>query len=290
MSTIGINKLLFLSYANMGILKDFLPGIIGGILNTYAGHPFDTVRVRMQNINNRHNGFMDCFRKTYKHEGIRGIYKGATVSTLGLMAENSIVFAVNENLKKRLHNVNGKQSLQLHQDMVFGSLSGLAASITSCPFEAVKCNMQVSEKKHSWSDILKNDRSKMYNGFGATCFRTIPYYLFFFPIYTRCIDLMSSITKRSKAKQNIIDYSIAGGLSGATTWGIVYPMDVIKCNQQLNRDKTSIVSMAKLLYKNKGFKGFYSGFTPTILRSFPANAGLIFGIEATNSILNSKNS
>ena len=273
----------------MGILNDFLPGIIGGILNTYTGHPFDTIRVRMQNINGGYNGSIDCLKKTLRHEGISGIYKGSVVSTCGLMAENSIVFAVNENLKKRLHNVNGKQSLHLHQDMVLGSVSGFAASIISCPFESIKCRMQVSEKKQTFGDIFKkNDMSKLYNGFSATCFRTVPYYLFFFPIYTRTIDLISSITKKPKSKLNILDYSIAGGLSGACTWSIVYPMDVIKCNQQLNREKVSITSMAKILYANKGFRGFYSGFTPTILRSFPANAGLICGVEATNSFLTSK--
>lgn len=265
----------------MGILNDFLPGIIGGIMNTYAGHPFDTVRVRMQNINCGYNGSMDCLKKTYKKEGICGIYKGSLVSTCGLMAENSIVFAVNEKLKRNLHNVNGKQSLYLHQDMILGSASGFAASIVSCPFESIKCNLQVSEKKKSLNETFKN--KNLFNGFAATCFRTIPYYLFFFPIYTRTIDLMSWI--KPKSKQNIIDYSIAGGLGGAFTWGIVYPMDVIKCNQQLSDKKISIVSMAKLLYKNKGL---YSGFTPTILRSFPANAGLIFGIETTKSILESK--
>lgn len=274
----------------MGVLNDLLPGTIGGILNTYAGHPFDTIKVRMQNVNSGYSGSMDCLKKTFKYEGVRGIYKGSIISTYGLMAENSIVFAVNENLKKKLHNTNGKQSLYLHQDMIIGSISGFAASITSCPFESLKCKMQVSEKKQTLSGLITKNTSvyNLYNGFTATCFRTIPYYLFFFPIYTRTIDLISSISKRSKSKQNIFDYSIAGGLSGAVTWSIVYPMDVIKCNQQLNDKKISITSMIKWLYRTKGVRGFYSGFAPTILRSFPANTGLIFGVEATNSILSMK--
>jgi solute carrier family 25 (mitochondrial carnitine/acylcarnitine transporter), member 20/29 len=59
-------------------------------------------------------------------------------------------------------------------------------------------------------------------------------------------------------------------------------MDVIKCNQQLSDKNLSISSMAKILYKNKGLRGFYPGLVPTILRSFPANTGLIFGVEALN--------
>jgi hypothetical protein len=123
------------------------------------------------------------------------------------MAENSIVFAVNENLKKRFHGTHGKQSLDLHHDMILGSVSGFAASITSCPFESIKCNAQVqvqaqaSERRprRPFNDIFKRPNLSslisLYNGFTATCFRTIPYYLFFFPIYTRIIDYSSLITQ-----------------------------------------------------------------------------------------------
>ena len=48
------------------------------------------------------------------------------------------------------------------------------------------------------------------------------------------------------------------------------------------------MNMAKLLYTTKGFKSFYSGFYPTVLRAFPANASLLFGVELANKILDKK--
>ena len=35
---------------NNKVIKDMMPGLIGGIFNTYIGQPFDTVRVKMQDV------------------------------------------------------------------------------------------------------------------------------------------------------------------------------------------------------------------------------------------------
>ena len=96
------------------------------------------------------------------------------------------------------------------------------------------------------------------------------------------------MSNRHIKNQSIMNLSIAGGLSGATTWACVYPMDVIKCNQQIHKTKINIVQMIKTIYLKRGILGFYAGFYPTIIRAFPANTALVFGVEATNSLL-SKN-
>ena len=268
----------------MNSFNDYVPGATGAILNTYIGHPFDTIRVRMQDVNNIYSSSFDCLKKTYRYEGISGIYKGSISSLLAIMIENSIVFATNDILKRHLNNVNGKTSTTLHNDIMIGGISGLCATIGSCPFETIKCNMQINKKYCSIFDIHKEYKiTGLYNGFTASCFRNIPYYFLFFPFYTRYIDIISTISR--KKSLNILEYSLAGGLSASTSWSIIYPLDVIKCNQQLQSKKTTIRSMAMKLYRAKGIKGLYAGFLPTILRSFPANFALLFGIELSNKWL-----
>ena len=58
--------------------KDILAGTVGGIAIVFVGHPFDTVKVRLQTqstISHVYSGPLDCVRKTAKWEGIRGFYK-----------------------------------------------------------------------------------------------------------------------------------------------------------------------------------------------------------------------
>jgi len=59
--------------------KNVLSGTVGGIAVCLVGHPFDTLKVRLQiqAINNPiYSGLVDCFLKTLKWEGISGLYRG----------------------------------------------------------------------------------------------------------------------------------------------------------------------------------------------------------------------
>ena len=51
---------------------DIFAGTIAGINVTLVGHPFDTLKVRLQTqpqINPIYNGLIDCFKKTIKWGG-----------------------------------------------------------------------------------------------------------------------------------------------------------------------------------------------------------------------------
>jgi len=259
-------------------IKDFIPGTIGSIFNVYIGHPFDTIKVRMQDINSLYNSPMNCLYNTIKNEGIKGLYKGSTYSLYATMAENSVVFGINGYLKKYVYE---KKSLSFGQEMVIGSLSGLGGTIVSCPFETIKCNIQVNSGQTFYDICNKNKISRLYRGFYATCFRNIPFYIFFFPFYTKIKD---NIMKYVNG-YNISVSAFSGGLGSAITWCIVYPLDVIKCNQQISEQNNSILQTTKRLWKINGIRSFYVGFIPTFVRSFPANAGLLMGVEITNNIL-----
>ena len=60
-------------------IKNSLSGTLGGVALCVVGHPFDTLKVRLQtqHSNNKiYNGVWDCFIKTLKWEGVRGLYNG----------------------------------------------------------------------------------------------------------------------------------------------------------------------------------------------------------------------
>lgn len=53
-------------------------GTCGGISVTLVGHPFDTLKVRLQTqptTNPIYSGVMDCLKKTVQWEGLQGLYK-----------------------------------------------------------------------------------------------------------------------------------------------------------------------------------------------------------------------
>lgn len=76
--------------------KWFISGAVSGMSNTLAGHPFDTLKVRLQTegMHGRFNGVIDCFRKTVQTEGWKGLYKGMSPPFFGMGIINMCKFFV----------------------------------------------------------------------------------------------------------------------------------------------------------------------------------------------------
>lgn len=78
-------------HASPSNYKGFVAGVFSGIAKLTVGHPFDTIKVRMQTSQNaQFNGPLDCVMKTVRNEGFAGLYKGATPPLVGWMFMDSL--------------------------------------------------------------------------------------------------------------------------------------------------------------------------------------------------------
>ena len=87
-------------------------------------------------------------------------------------------------------------------------------------------------------------------------------------------SLTPSLARRSSV--------VAGGISGALTWAIVYPVDIIKSIIQtipLNtpRERRTTLYVAKDIIKRHGRMYLFHGLGVTVLRALPVN-GMIFPV------------
>ena len=76
----------------------------------------------------------------------------------------------------------------------------------------------------------------------------------------------------------------AGGLSACFGfWTTAYPSDVVKqvvlTNDKYGSDFKSWRMAVRDIYTQRGINGFFKGFVPSILRSFPANAAALAAFE-----------
>lgn len=82
-----IHKLKLLSYVEyyqMGdVAKDLTSGTVGGAAQLICGHPFDTIKVKLQSQPAslpgqlpKYSGAMDAVKQTVSAEGAKGLYKG----------------------------------------------------------------------------------------------------------------------------------------------------------------------------------------------------------------------
>lgn len=68
-------------------------------------------------------------------------------------------------------------------------------------------------------------------------------------------------------------------------WVVIFPIDLIKTNVQVQKRDEGIIQLAKLTYREQGFLGMYRGLTPTVVRTFPATGVLFMVYEILSNAL-----
>ncbi|GAV85393.1 Mito_carr domain-containing protein/EF_hand_3 domain-containing protein/EF_hand_5 domain-containing protein [Cephalotus follicularis] len=101
-----LSKKYILNNNEPGPLVQLGCGTVSGALGATCVYPLQLVRTRMQaqrsDTDAAYKGMSDVFRRTYQHEGLRGLYKGIFPNMLKVVPSASITYLVYEAMKKRL--------------------------------------------------------------------------------------------------------------------------------------------------------------------------------------------
>jgi solute carrier family 25 (mitochondrial carnitine/acylcarnitine transporter), member 20/29 len=293
--------------------KGFVAGVASGIAKCTVGHPFDTIKVRLQTSEHaRFSGPLDCCLQTIRKEGVRGFYKGMTPPLIGWMASDSVMLgSLTWYRKLLLNNVFAnpafrpgvsseelaKQKLPSFGHGIAGVGAGLTVSFIAAPVENVKARLQIqyaankSQRFYSGPiDCLRrivrsHGIGGLYHGLFATClFRS--FFFFWWGSYDVFTRYLQNNTAMSAPAINFW----AGGISAQVFWLTSYPSDVVK--QRIMTDPLggslgdgqrryrNWRAAATRVYKDMGWKGYWRGFVPCFLRAFPANAMALVAFEA----------
>ncbi|XP_066526822.1 cAMP-dependent protein kinase type II-alpha regulatory subunit-like isoform X2 [Hoplias malabaricus] len=130
-------------------LKNFFAGGFGGVCLVFAGHPLDTIKVRLQTQPKPgpgqspfYAGTFDCFKKTLAKEGVRGLYKGMAAPIIGVTPMFAVCF-FGFGLGKKLQQKHPEDILSYPQLFAAGMLSGVFTTAIMAPGERIKCLLQI---------------------------------------------------------------------------------------------------------------------------------------------------
>jgi len=276
---------------------------MGGVAQVFAGHPLDTVKVRLQTQQvipgqaPQFNGMVDCFSKTFKNEGIRGLYKGATSPLAGAMAHNAGLFFFYGQSKKIVASSKSKSVSDLtpYDCLISGAMTGLGVNAIECPVDLLKCKLQAQIGEGQYKGVwdcckqLVHTRgvSGIYQGLTSTIMRNVPC----FGSYFYAFELVKQKLTKKDEKTTLLTAFLAGGAAGFGFWGLWYPLDIIKTRMQTDETipekrkyKNTLDCIQKTL-KNEGYKAFWKGYVPSIVRAIPINASIFLAVNATKKIL-----
>lgn len=265
-------------------ITGFLAGTLSGVTKLVIGHPFDTLKVRLQVNGDRfNNSAINCLKSTIRKEGFKGLYKGGTPPLFGWALMDSVMLGSLSNYRRLLA---PDGNLALWQHTLAGLGAGLTVSFVATPIEHVKARLQIQYDAATRTylgpvdAIVKLVKSRdLYKGLTSTMIQR-SWFSVFWASYAIATDKMKNTSLSPGTKS-----FLAGGTAASTYWIFAFPFDVVKqriMTDSLTRPKyTGWWDCFRSIMAKDGLRGYYRGFAPCFLRSFPTNASAVLVFDTT---------
>ena len=271
--------------------RDGLAGVFGGLAAVYSTQPLDTTKVKMQTFPNEYRSVFATLSKTFKQEGIRGLYAGSIPAVLANVGESGVAFLAYGRISSGVQYLTGSKShqeLSLLSQAACGAGAGACASFILTPTELVKCRLQtqhitgkaaagVPTKPFAMFMHIatKEGPMQLMKGWTPTLLRELWGYFFFFGGY----EAAKKVLMTDPSEVSLWKTAVSGGIGGSMCWGFAYPIDIVKSQVQVN--SLTPISAVRKIYSEFGVKGFFRGITPCLMRAFPGCGALFVAADYT---------
>ncbi|KAL9097529.1 MAG: hypothetical protein Q9165_000425 [Trypethelium subeluteriae] len=240
----------------------------------------------------KRRGFIETGVGIVKKETPLGLYKGLGAVLTGIIPKMAIRFTSYEKYKQLLANKDGEVSGRAT------FLAGLAAGITEAvavvtPMEVIKIRLQAQH--HSMSDPLDVPKYRnaahalytvlreegvgaLYRGVSLTALRQGSNQAVNFTAYTEFKAILQRLQDTPDTPLPAWQTSLIGLISGAMGPLSNAPIDTIKTRLQKTPAEpgetalSRIFNISKAMFKQEGFRAFYMGITPRVMRVAPGQA------------------
>jgi len=274
-------------------VNDTIAGGIGSLFKIGAGHPLETIKVRMQ-TKDLHNssGMIQEFNKIRRNEGLGGLYRGALPNLPAMFIYNSSLFFGQGLALDWMEHPSSMYSIA-----AAGGVGGVFASLLTNPLELVKIKLQVQTNRptirgqlETIKQICRETGPKgMYKGVQLMLLREIPANMIYFVGFEASLRAQgySCDPQKTHKQAPLGSIFIAGGIAGIGNWILIFPVDTLKTRFQANSLPSGSWRSFCLSELQKPWKYLYKGYLTCLLRAFIANAATFVGVEYSRRVLTS---
>lgn len=247
-------------------LAALISGAFYGVSNSIVGHPLDTIKTKMQVLQEyQGKSMVSSIRYLYRTEGLVGFFRGVFPPMCGGSLFRSAQFASFEAIYTKLD----KHSIftqpipftgGLEPRIIIGGIaSGTSRAIIENPFEYSKVQRQTGK---TWQV------SKMYQGFSVLWLRSVG-------LMTTYFTMVDFFRRNTNAYKYYYGVFLMNGLCATFGFLAIWPFEIAKNQIQSMSSvagRQSVGAILKLRIEEKGFfKGLYRGSLPGLLSVFIRN-------------------
>lgn len=278
-------------------VKDIAAGFIGGATQVLIGQPADLVKIRLQTSPTPTTS-AQIIKNVLQKEGVLAFYKGTLAPLFGVGACVSLQFYGFHEAKRQILKRTGESQLLLWpQTYIAGAVAGAVNTPVTSPVEQLRILSQTNTGSTSLRETVKKIHLEygirgIYRGVGITLLREVQAYGVWFLTYESLIQYIQK-KRHYKLRSDIStpELLFSGATAGCALWLSSYPLDVIKSNIQSDKFGAQskfhgkISTAAAAIWKANGFRGFWKGIVPCLLRAVPCSAGTFAAVETALRVM-----
>jgi len=233
-------------------IKMLIPGYLQGITRVCISYPFDYIRIKMQT--NQETHITSAIKNNYK-QSFRGLFIPLTIVPI----DRSISFAIYEKIKSD------------YNSPLLGSIvPSIVSNLYMTPINSINSNYIYFNKTTLKNIITTNYNKQIYNGIGIEIVRnSLSSFLFLYSYNIYSTNFNNSF--------------INGTLASLTMWTITYPLDTIKTNRFIFKNKSYLN-----IIKDLNINSLYKGIGLVYLRALPSAGGGMYMYEYIKQLLSDK--
>eukprot|EP00525_Craspedostauros_australis_P001551 CAMPEP_0198133522 /NCGR_PEP_ID=MMETSP1442-20131203/59609_1 /TAXON_ID= /ORGANISM="Craspedostauros australis, Strain CCMP3328" /LENGTH=296 /DNA_ID=CAMNT_0043794643 /DNA_START=120 /DNA_END=1010 /DNA_ORIENTATION=- len=273
--------------------EEALGGLSAGVIGTVIGFPLDVIKTRLQTASNTGAASVSIFQvgnDIIKKEGASSLYKGIGPPLVSLSILSTMTFASYTFVRQ---NIGAQHGWDIKNGLA-GMACAPAAGIVSTVENFVKTQMQldnITKKQfqgsfHCVQSLVKsNGPGILYTGFVINTVREATFLGNYFFVYEGMRRTLSENNALGFQSSSIkVAVPIAGGLSGAFSWFLSFPLDCVRAVVQgrpVDQPKRGYVEVVRTLLRERGVRGLYSGASASIARAFLVSGTRFSAYETT---------
>lgn len=189
-------------FSDVTFYQDFVAGGIAGSASVIVGHPFDTIKVRVQASANC-GGILSSLSSEFG--GVSSLFRGMGTPLCSAAVVNAVIFSSYGSASKvydhyscgtdftKANSASARDPWQ--KSTICGAFAGLVQCTIICPMEHIKCRLQVQHGKgavdavysgplQAMQSIIKNHGfSRLYQGWWSSLWREVPAFALYFASY-----------------------------------------------------------------------------------------------------------
>lgn len=283
------------------LLPTMLASASAGMIARIPCHPIDTCKAKIQVQRSGGEAYRNVFialSNTFKHEGVRGLYKGFGTAFIGSAPAGCLYFTSYEASKKFLTSVSGDRA-----SLLVDFTSGLIAEVFSCvlwvPIDVIKERLQVQSTLirqlpdttlykgniDAAVTIMRTEGLRgIYKGYGATLMSFGPFSAFYFLFYERLKKISAQFSTPSHPSSAPTDLPFhlilfCAATSGALASFVTNPLDLAKLRIQIDRRRggslfnyRNVFDGVRRIWGEEGMRGLFRGVGARMAFSAPTTA------------------